>query len=144
VNRNEGNLKHTKWECKYHVVFIPKYRKKNIYGWVRTELGPIIRELARQKEAVVEEGHLMADYVHMLLSIPPKYSVSGVVGFIKDKSAIAIARRFMDRAKNFVGQHFWARGYYVSTVGRDEAEIRQYIREQEKEDRRLDQLKMFE
>jgi len=126
------------------VVFIPKYRKKNIYGWVRTELGPIIRELARQKEAVVEEGHLMADHVHMLLSIPPKYSVSGVVGFIKGKSAIAIARRFMDRAKNFVGQHFWARGYYVSTVGRDEAEIRQYIREQEKEDRRLDQLKMFE
>lgn len=144
MNRNDGNLKHTKWECKYHVVFIPKYRKKNIYGWVRTELGPIIRELARQKEAVVEEGHLMADHVHMLLSIPPKYSVSGVVGFIKGKSAIAIARRFMDRAKNFVGQHFWARGYYVSTVGRDEAEIRQYIREQEKEDRRLDQLKMFE
>ena len=144
MNRNEGNLKHTKWECKYHVVFIPKYRKKNIYGWVRTELGPIIRELARQKEAVVEEGHLMADHVHMLLSIPPKYSVSGVVGFIKGKSAIAIARRFMDRAKNFVGQHFWARGYYVSTVGRDEAEIRQYIREQEKEDKRLDQLKMFE
>jgi putative transposase len=120
------------------VVFIPKYRKKSIYGWVRTELGPIIRELAQQKEAVVEEGHLMADHVHMLLSIPPKYSVSGVVGFIKGKSAIAIARRLMDRAKNFVGQNFWARGYYVSTVGRDEAEIRHYIREQEREDKRLD------
>ena len=116
MNHSRSNLKHTKWDCKYHVVFIPKYRKKSIYGWVRTELGPIIRELAQQKEAVVEEGHLMADHVHMLLSIPPKYSVSGVVGFIKGKSAIAIARRFMDRAKNFVGQNFWARGYYVSTA----------------------------
>ena len=88
--------------------------------------------LARQKESIVEEGHLMADHVHMLLSIPPKYSVSGVVGFIKGKSAIAIARNFMDRAKNFVGQNFWARGYYVSTVGRDEAQIREYIRERKK------------
>src|SRR4030095_7269248 len=88
-----------------------------------------------------EEGHLMEDHVHMLLSIPPKYSVSGVVGFIKGKSAIAIARNFMDRAKNFVGQNFWARGYYVSTVGRDEAQIREYIREQEKEDKRLAKLR---
>jgi REP-associated tyrosine transposase len=102
-----------------------------------------IRDLAQQKESVVEEGHLMADHVHMLLSIPPKYSVSGVVGFIEGKSAIAIARNFMDRAKNVVGQHFWARGYYVSTVGRDEAQIREYIREQEKEDKRLEQLKIF-
>jgi putative transposase len=125
-------------------VFIPKYRKKSIYGWVRKELGPIMRGLAQQKEVVVEEGHLMPDHVHMLLSIPPKYSVSGVVGFIKGKSAIAIARRFMDRAKNFVGQNFCARGYYVSTVGRDEEQIRKYIAEQEKEDKRLDQLKMFD
>jgi putative transposase len=125
-------------------VFIPKYRKKSIYGWVRKELGPIMRGLAQQKEVVVEEGHLRPDHVPMLLSIPPKYSVSGVVGFIKGKSAIAIARRFMDRAKNFVGQNFWARGYYVSTVGRDEEQIRNYIREQEKEDKRLDQLKMFD
>ena len=92
----------------------------------------------------MEEGYLMADHVHMLLSIPPKYSVSGVVGFIKGQSAIAITRRFMDRAKNFIGQNFWARGYCVSTVGRDEAEIRQCIREQEKDDKRLDQLNMFE
>jgi putative transposase len=126
------------------VVFIPKYRKKQIYGWIREELGPVIRDLARQKESLVEEGHLMGDHVHMLLSIPPKYSVAGVVGFIKGKSAIAIARHYMDRAKNFVGQNFWARGYYVSTVGRDEAQIREYIREQEKEDKRLDQLKIFE
>ena len=117
MKHSTENLRHTRWECQYHVVFIPKYRKKNIYGWVRRELGPIIRDLARQKESIVEEGHLMADHVHMLLSIPPKYSVSGVVGFIKGKSAIAIARNFMDRAKNFVGQNFWARGYYVSTVG---------------------------
>ena len=113
------------------------------YLWVgETGIRAIIRDLAQQKESVVEEGHLMADHVHMLLSIPPKYSVSGVVGFIKGKSAIAIARRFMDRARNFVGQNFWARGYYVSTVGRDEAQIREYIREQEKEDKRLEQLKI--
>jgi len=144
MNNSKESLSHTRWECKYHVVFIAKYRKKSIYGWVRKELGPIMRGLAQQKEVVVEEGHLMPDHVHMLLSIPPKYSVSGVVGFIKGKSAIAIARRFMDRAKNFVGQNFWARGYYVSTVGRDEEQIRNYIRQQEKEDKRLDQLKMFD
>jgi len=144
VNNSTENLKHTRWECKYHVVFIPKYRRKVMYGSIRQELGSIIRELAQQKESQVEEGHLMADHVHIMLSVPPKYSVSGVVGYIKGKSAIAIARKFMDRKKNFVGLNFWARGYYVSTVGRDEAQVRAYIREQEKEDRRLDQLKMFE
>jgi len=144
VNNSTENLKHTRWECKYHVVFIPKYRRKVMYGSIRQELGSIIRELAQQKENRVEEGHLMADHVHIMLSVPPKYSVSGVVGYIKGKSAIAIARKFMDRKKNFVGLNFWARGYYVSTVGRDEAQVRAYIREQEKEDRRLDQLKMFE
>jgi len=144
VNNSTENLKHTRWECKYHVVFIPKYRRKVMYGSIRQELGSIIRELAQQKESQVEEGHLMADHVHIMLSVPPKYSVSGVVGYIKGKSAIAIARKFMDRKKNFVGLNFWARGYYVSTVERDEAQVRAYIREQEKEDRRLDQLKMFE
>ena len=144
MNNSTENLKHTRWECKYHVVFIPKYRREVMYGSIRQELGSIIRELAQQKESQVEEGHLMADHVHIMLSVPPKYSVSGVVGYIKGKSAIAIARKFMDRKKNFVGLNFWARGYYVSTVGRDEAQVRAYIREQEKEDRRLDQLKMFE
>ena len=144
MNNSTENLKHTRWECKYHVVFIPKYRRKVMYGSIRQELGSIIRELAQQKESQVEEGHLMADHVHIMLSVPPKYSVSGVVGYIKGKSAIAIARKFMDRKKNFVGLNFWARGYYVSTVGRNEAQVRAYIREQEKEDRRLDQLKMFE
>jgi putative transposase len=143
-NSSNENLKHTKWECKYHVVFIPKYRRKVMYGSIRRELGAIMRELAQQKESAVEEGHLMGDHVHMMLRIPPKYSVSGVVGYIKGKSAIAIARRYMDRKKNFVGMNFWARGYYVSTVGKNEEQVRRYIREQEKEDRRLDQLKMFE
>ena len=110
MNNSTENLKHTRWECKYHVVFIPKYRRKVMYGSIRQELGSIIRELAQQKESHVEEGHLMADHVHIMLSVPPKYSVSGVVGYIKGKSAIAIARKFMDRKKNFVGLNFWARG----------------------------------
>jgi putative transposase len=114
-----------------------------IYGQLRKELGSILRELARQKECRVEEGHLKMDHVHMLISIPPKYSVSHVVGFIKGKSAIHIARTYMGRKQNFVGQHFWARGYYVSTVGRDEATVRDYIRQQEKVDERLDQPEMF-
>jgi putative transposase len=137
------NLKHTKWECKYHVVFIPKYRKKTIYGQLRTELGDTFRELATQKESKVEEGHLMRDHVHMMLSVPPKYSISQVVGFMKGKSAIWIARNFMGRQRNFTGQSFWARGYFVSTVGLDEAMIREYIKKQEKEEERLEQLNMF-
>src|SRR5215471_16436041 len=144
MKHSTENLRHTRWECKYHVVFIPKHRKKK-HLWVgekrvRTD-HPGFSSPERERSG---GGHLMADHVHMLLSIPLKYSVSGVVGFIKGESTIAIARRFMDRAKNFVGQNFWARGYYVSTVGRDEAQIREYIREQEKEDKRLDQLKIFE
>ncbi len=127
----------------YHVVFIPKYRKKVIYGHIRKELGPILRDLAKRMETKVEEGFLMPDHVHMLLSIPPKYSVSHVVGFMKGKAAIAIARTFIGKTKNFVGQNFWARGYFVFTVGRDEDQIRQYIRNQEKEDKRLDQLNLF-
>ena len=102
------------------------------------------RELARQKESRVVEGHLMADHVHMLISIPPKYAVSQVVGFIKGKSAIHIARTYAGRRRNFTGQNFWARGYFVSTVGRDEKTVREYIKKQEAEDRRLDQLNMFE
>jgi putative transposase len=135
-------LKHTTWECKYHVVFIPKYRRKGLYVQLRREMGPVFRDLAEQKECKVEEGHLMPDHVHMLLSVPPKYSVSSVMGFIKGKSAIHIARVYAGRRRNFVGQHFWARGYWVSTVGKNEAAVRRYIQEQEKEDRRLEQLEM--
>ncbi len=136
-------LSHSKWDCKYHVVFIPKYRRKALYSELRKHLGPAFRTLAEQKESRIEEGHLMVDHVHMLISIPPKYAVAHVVGFIKGKSAIHIARTFMNRKRNFVGQHFWARGYFVSTVGRDEAVIRRYIRDQEVEDKRVDQLNLL-
>ena len=136
-------LKHTTWECKYHVVFILKSRRKSLYGQLRRELGVVFRDLAEQKECKVEEGHLMPDHVHMLLSVPPKYSVAGVMGFIKGKSAIHLARVYAGRRRNFVGQHFWARGYWVSTVGKNEAAVRRYIQEQEKEDRRLEQLEMM-
>jgi putative transposase len=118
-------LAHTTWECKYHVVFIPKYRRKALFGQLRKDLGGVLRRLAEQKECRVEEGHLMADHVHMLVSIPPKYAVSQVVGYLKGKSAIHIARTYLGRRQNYVGQHFWARGYFVSTVGRDEAAVRE-------------------
>ena len=133
-------LQHSEWECKYHVIFIPKYRRKALYGHLRQHLGEMFRRLARHKESEIEEGHLRPDQVHMMISIPPKYSVAQVVGYIKGKSAIHIARNYGERRRNFVGQHFLARGYFVSTVGRDEAVIRQYIRDQEAEDRRIDQL----
>jgi putative transposase len=134
---------HSVWECKYHIVFVLKYRRKALYSAIRKDLGVIFRRLAEQKECVLEEGKIMRDHVHMMLSIPPKYSVSHVVGFIKGKSAIAIARQYRGRTKNFAGERFWARGYFVSTVGRDEMVIRDYIQNQEKEDRRLDQLQLF-
>jgi putative transposase len=114
-----------------------------LYGQLRVHLGEVFRKLAAQKDSRVEEGHLLPDHIHMLLSIPPKHSVSQVVGFIKGKSAIHVARTYGERKRNFVGQHFWARGFFVSTVGRDEAVIRQYIRNQEKEDARLEQLGMW-
>ena len=138
------SLSHTKWECKYHIIFIPKYRRKALYGQLRRHLGEVIRKLAEQKESRVEEGHLMSDHVHMMIAIPPKYAVSQVVGFIKGKSAIYLARNYGERSRNFVGQHFWARGYFVSTVGRDEEMIREYIRHQEEEDKRLDQMQLWQ
>lgn len=137
------SLSHTKWECKYHVMFIPKCRRKTLYGQLRPHLGEVFKRLAEQKESRIEEGHLMPDHVHMLISIPPKYAVSQVIGFIKGKSAIHLARVYGERKKNFVGQHFWAGGFLVSTVGRDESVVREYIRTQEEEDKRLDQLEMW-
>ena len=136
------SLNHSKWDCKYHVVFIPKCRRRTLYVQLRQHLGEVFRQLASQKESRIEEGHLMPDHVHMMISIPPKYAVSGVIGYIKGKSAIHLARVYAERKRNFVGQHFWARGYFVSTVGRDETLIREYIRNQEKEDERLDQMKL--
>ena len=136
-------LSHSVWECKYHVVFIPKYRRKTLFGVIRKDLGIVLKDLARQKGSEIQEGHLMSDHVHMLISIPPKYSVAHVVGYIKGKSAIHIARRFRGKEKNFTGEHFWARGYFVSTVGRDEITIREYIKNQEKEDVKQEQLQLF-
>ena len=137
------SLNHSVWECKYHVVFIPKCRRKTLYAELRRYLGDVFRKLALQKESRVEEGHLLSDHVHMLLAIPPKYAVAQVIGYIKGKSAIHLARVYGERKRNFVGQHFWARGYFVSTVGRDEAVIREYIRRQEQEDTRLDQMDLW-
>ena len=137
-------LSHTKWDCKYHIVFIPKYRRAVLYRELRRYLGGIFHDLAREKESRIVEGHLLVDHVHMLISVPPKYAVSQVVGYIKGKSAIHLARNFGGRKQNFTGYHFWARGYYVSTAGRDEEIVRRYIREQQDEDKRLEQLRMFD
>ena len=137
------SLNHTKWDCKYHIVFIPKGRRKVLYAELRQHLGEVFRGLAQHKESRVEEGHLMVDHVHMLLSIPPKYAVSNVVGYIKGKSAIHLARVYSERKRNFGGQSFWARGYFVSTVGRDEEMIRKYIQHQEEEDEKLEQLGLW-
>ena len=137
------SLSHTTWDCKYHVIFIPKRRRRTLYGELRKHLGEVFRKLAAQKESQIVEGHLMPDHVHMMIAIPPKYAVSQVIGFIKGKSAIHLARVYGERKRNFVGQHFWARGYFVSTVGRDEAVVREYIKKQEQEDERLDQLGLW-
>ena len=138
------SLSHSKWECKYHVVFIPKCRRRTLYEQLRRDLGEVFRTIAEHKESRIEEGHLMLDHVHMLIAIPPKYAVSQVIGYIKGKGAIHIARTYAERRRNFVGQHFWARGYFVSTVGRDEAQIRDYIRRQEQEDKRIEQLRLLD
>ena len=125
------SLNHSKWDCKYHLVFIPKCRKKALYGKVRKYLGSVFHELALQRNSKILEGHMVQDHVHMLIKIPPKYSVAEVVGYIKGKSAIAVARQFGDRKRNFNGERLWARGYAVSTVGFEESQIRDYIKHQE-------------
>lgn len=125
---------HSKWDCKYHVVFIPKRRRKALFGSIRKELGAIFHDLARQKECRIVEGHIMPDHVHMCIEIPPKYSVASVIGFIKGKSALAIVRRFAGKDRNFIGEHFWARGYAVSTVGFELDQVKAYIRDQDAND----------
>jgi len=137
------SLNHTVWDCKYHMVWIPKYRRKVLYGNLRKYLGEIFQDLAAQRECKIHEGHLVGDHVHMMISIPPKYSVAQVAGYLKGKSAIHIARNYLGHKQNFTGQQFWARGYHVSTVGRDEKAIREYIKAQEAEDHRLEQLNLF-
>jgi putative transposase len=138
--REWQSLSHVRWYCRYHVVFVPKYRKRAIFGTLRKEIGKILRDLCVEHEIELVEGHAMPDHVHLLLSVPPKYSVSNTVGYVKGKSAIRIHRQFLGRERNFTGFHFWARGYCVSTVGLDEQKIRAYIREQEEEERRQEQL----
>lgn len=125
------SMSHSRWDCKYHVVFVPKGRRTILYGKIRPHLGTIFHALARQKECQIVEGHIMSDHVHMMIRIPPKYAVTAVIGFLKGKSAIAIARQFSGRVRNFNGENFWARGYAVSTVGKDSEQIRAYLRNQE-------------
>ena len=130
-----NSLSHSKWDCKYHIIFVPKMRKKRLYGNIRPRLGQIFHALAAQKDCKIVKGYLMHDHVHMLIEIPPKYKVSEVVGFLKGKSAIAIAREFGGKERNYTGEHFWARGYAVSTVGLEEEVIKKYIHEQEQDER---------
>jgi len=129
-----NSLSHSKWNCKYHLIFVPKKRKKILYGQIRKDLGKIFHELAEQKNSKIATGNLCPDHVHMCIEIPPKYAVSSIVGFLKGKSAIAIARTFQGKKQNFGGANFWARGYAISTVGFDEEIIKKYIEEQDEND----------
>ena len=138
--REWQSLSHVRWYCRYHLVFAPKYRKRSIFGELRKQIGGILRTLCQQEGVELVEGHALSDHVHLCLSIPPKFSVANTVGFLKGKSAIRIHREFLGRQRNFTGFHFWARGYCVSTVGLDEASIREYIRNQEEEEKRQEQL----
>ena len=127
MNEAYQSLSHSRWDCKYHVVFVPKRRRKALSGSIRKKLGGVFHELARQKECRIVQGHLLADHVHMCIEIPPKYAVASIVGFLKGKSAIAIAREFAGKERNFTGEHFWARGYAVSTVGFNLDQVKAYI-----------------
>jgi putative transposase len=137
------SLSHVKWECKYHLILIPKYRKRVIYGRLRKDIGPLLRELFKQKEVEVIQGFAMPDHVHILISIPPKLSISSVVGYVKGKSAVQIHRRYLGRPQNFNGCHFWSRGYCISSVGLNDKVVREYIRKQENEERKAEQLGLF-
>jgi len=133
------SLSHVRWECKYHVVFVPKYRKKAIYGRLRRNIGRVLRDLCDQRGVELLEGHAMPDHIHLCLSIPPKFSVAHTVGFLKGKSAVRIHREFL-KERRMTGLSFWATGYCVSTVGLDESRVRKYIREQEKLESRQGEL----
>lgn len=139
VSKDWQSQAHVKWECKYHVVILPKYRKKALFGRARREIGKILRELCRQKDVELVEGRAMPDHIHMLLSVPPKYSIAMTMGYLKGKSAIRVHREVLRTKGTLFGREFWARGYCVSTVGLNEEQIRQYIRDQEKMQKDLDQ-----
>ena len=128
------SLSHSRWDCTFHVVFVPKCRKKALYGKIRKYLGPVFHDLARQKECKIVEGHMVQDHVHMMIDVPPKHSVAQVIGYLKGKSAIAVARQFGGRQRNFNGERFWARGYAVSTVVFEKDQVRRYIQDQERID----------
>lgn len=138
--RDWESLSHVRWECKYHVVIVPKYRYKVFYGKTRARIGPILRDLCRQKGVELIEGKAVLDHIHLCLSVPPRFSIAMVIGFLKGKSAIRIHRELMGHRRNFTGLHFWARGYCVSTVGLNEADIRRYIQEQEAADQQQQRL----
>jgi putative transposase len=138
------SLSHSKWLCKYHIVFTPKYRRKVIYYQLRADIQKIIKDLCKWKRIEIVEGHMMSDHVHLLLSIPPKYNISQIMGYLKGKSAMMIFERHANLKYKFGNRHFWAEGYYVSTVGLNTATIQKYIREQEKEDQIMDKLKTKE
>jgi putative transposase len=141
---DESSLSHTKWECKYHIVFAPKYRRKEIFGKLKIDIGQILRQLCKQKEVEVLEAHACLDHIHMLVSIPPKLSVSGFMGYLKGKSSLMIFERHANLKYRYGNRHFWCKGYYVSTVGRNKKVIENYIRDQEKEDMMTDQLTIKE
>ena len=143
ANKSDS-LAHTKWMCKYHIVFSPKYRRKVIYNQIRTDIGEILRTLCQYKGIEIQEGHLMPDHVHLLMSIPPKYSVSSVMGYLKGKSALMIFERHANLKFKYGNRHFWCGGYYVSTVGLYEETIRKYIAEQEQRDQAMDRLSVKE
>ena len=134
MNEAYQSLSHSRWDCKYHVVFVPKRRRKALFGSIRQKLGGVFHELARQKECRIVQGHLLPDHVHICIEIPPKYAVASIVGFLKGTSAIAIAREFAGKERNFTGEHFWARGYAVSTVGFNLEQVKAYIARQEADD----------
>jgi putative transposase len=142
MEQEYNQLNHATWDCKYHVVFAPKYRKTVLFGKIKRQLGQVFHDLARRKGCRIEEGHLMPDHVHMLISIPPKYAVAQVIGYMKGKSSIWIAQNVERRMCNFLGHKFWARGCFVTTVGREEELIRAYIKNQDLADRQLDQLEI--
>ena len=138
------SLAHTKWRCKYHIVFIPKYRRKAIYGQYREDLRDIIKTLCKYKGVEIIEGHLMIDHVHLLVAIPPRVAVSDFVGYLKGKSALMMFDKHTNLKYKFGNRHFWAEGYYVSTVGLNEETIKKYIRDQEKNDIAMDRLSVKE
>ena len=138
------SLAHTKWMCKYHIVFAPKYRRKVIYNQIRKDIGQIMQELCKYKGVEIIEGHMMPDHIHMLLSIPPKYSISSVMGYLKGKSALMIFERHANLKYKYWNRHFWCEGYYVSTVGLNEETIKKYIAEQEQRDQAVDRLSVKE